>query len=81
MKDEDGDDEGNFINLSKARHKRRLEGRWKCTVNQGHSYCYTNTEPALHIPLTSDDIDTWVESMVHRIYASPENRLTVMNRA
>jgi hypothetical protein len=61
-------DDADYAERNKARFKKRLEDRWICKL-PGHTYCFANLSN-LHVPLSQQDIETWVQCMVcHTISA------------
>ena len=59
----DEEDSG-FTRVSKLRLERRLKERWRCKMKL-HSFCFTeHSAAAVHIQLSSQNIDDWVNAMV-----------------
>jgi hypothetical protein len=61
VEEEDEDEE--FVTQSKARHKRRLQARWRCKT-KGHTHCFTIAD-VCHVRLTDENMDDWVNTMVN----------------
>lgn len=62
LKDETQDEDKQFTRQSKARFRRRINERWKCSTT-GHTYCFANLD-GVHEPLSEDAIDEWVSALV-----------------